>query len=102
MQNVAPAAIQHLHASIGPDWNGGPDEDLLEHRLFDNGFHVELRQPSTVADALLVAMELARKARAQYRAGIDIPEPEPPRLAPRTSQTLRYTELSPDRKEFWR
>jgi hypothetical protein len=22
------AAIQHLHASIGPDWNGGPDQDI--------------------------------------------------------------------------
>ena len=53
-------------ASMAPD-RYGPDDDLLRFGLFDEGFHVDLRQPSTVADALLGAMELARKARAEYR-----------------------------------
>ena len=56
-------------ASIAPD-RRGPDADLLDHRSFDDGFHVDLLQPSTVADALLAAMELARKARADYRAAL--------------------------------
>jgi len=53
-------------ASMAPD-RYGPDEDLLRYGLFDEGFHVDLRQPSTAADALIAAMELARKARAEYR-----------------------------------
>jgi hypothetical protein len=67
-------------ASIAPD-RRGPDADLLDHRSFDDGFHVDLLQPSTVADALLAAMELARKARADCRAGAPLPDPAPP-LAP--------------------
>jgi len=43
-----------------------------------------LLQPSTVADALLAAMELARKARADYRDGAPLPDAAPP-LAPRLS-----------------
>jgi hypothetical protein len=70
-------------ASIAPD-RRGPDADLLDHRSFDDGFHVDLLQPSTVADALLAAMELARKARADCRAGPPLPDPAP-LLAPRLS-----------------
>ena len=46
-------------ATISPD-RYGPDEDLMAHRFFDDGFSVDLRQPSTVADALLAAMKIAR------------------------------------------
>ena len=53
-------------ASMAPD-RYGPDDVLLRYGLFDEGFHVHLRQPSTVADALLGVMELARKARAEHR-----------------------------------
>jgi hypothetical protein len=34
-------------------------KDLMAHRFSDDGFSVDLRQPSTVADALLAAMEIA-------------------------------------------
>jgi hypothetical protein len=70
-------------ASMAPD-RKGPDADLLNHRFFDDGFHVDLLQPSTVADALFAAMELARKARADYRDGAPLPDAAPP-LAPRLS-----------------
>jgi uncharacterized alpha-E superfamily protein len=40
----------------------------MAHRFFDDGFSVDLRQPSTIADALLAAMKIARNARAEYRA----------------------------------
>jgi len=54
-------------ATISPD-RYGLDEDLMAHRFFDDGFSVDLRQPSTIADALLAAMKIARNARAEYRA----------------------------------
>ena len=54
-------------ATISPD-RYGPDEDLMAHRFFDDGFSADLRQPSTIADALLAAMKIARNARAEYRA----------------------------------
>jgi hypothetical protein len=43
-----------------------PDSDLFApHRtVFDDGFSVDLRQPSTVADALLTVMEMARADRS--------------------------------------
>jgi hypothetical protein len=53
-------------ASCGPD-RAGPDADLLEHRLFDDGFHGDLRQPATVQDALMWAMEQALEARAKFK-----------------------------------
>ena len=57
-------------ATIAPD-RCGIDEDLLQYRTFDNGFAVDLRQPSTVADALLTAMAKARTARREFRAKSD-------------------------------
>ena len=36
----------------------------------DDGFSVDLRQPSTIADALLAAMKIARNARAEYRQAV--------------------------------
>jgi hypothetical protein len=57
-------------ATIAPD-RYGPDEDLLQYRTFDNGFEVDLRQPSTVADALLTVMGKARAARREFRAMTD-------------------------------
>jgi hypothetical protein len=63
-------------ATISPD-RYGPDEDLMAHRFFDDGFSVDLRQPSTVADALLAAMKIARNARAEYRASGETGSPRP-------------------------
>ena len=54
-------------ATVAPD-RYGADDDLLQHRLFDNGFRVDLRQPSTVVDALLSVTEKARAARTEYRS----------------------------------
>jgi hypothetical protein len=47
-----------------------PDADLDRYRYFDGSanFTVELRQPSTVADALLHVMEKARIARREFKA----------------------------------
>jgi len=63
-------------ATISPD-RYGPDEDLMAHRFFDDGFSVDLRQPSTVADALLAAMKIAQNARAEYRASTETGSPHP-------------------------
>jgi hypothetical protein len=49
----------------------------MAHRFFDDGFSVDLRQPSTVADALLAAMKIARNARAEYRASGETGSPRP-------------------------
>jgi hypothetical protein len=57
-------------ATIAPD-RYGLDEDLLQYRTFDNGFPVDLRQPSTVADAMLTVMAKARTARREFRAKTD-------------------------------
>jgi hypothetical protein len=47
------------HASCGPN-RSGPDGDLIdiESTVFDSGFHVDLRQPSAPAQALLNVLEL--------------------------------------------
>jgi hypothetical protein len=57
------------HASCGPDLNW-QDGDLLDQKLFDEGFHADLRQPSTCAEALLDVMRqgLAARAAAKQRA----------------------------------
>ena len=59
----------------------------MAHRFFDDGFSVDLRQPSTIADALLAAMKIARNARAEYRASGETGSPRP-RLTT-SLQTLR-------------
>lgn len=53
-------------ASIAPDI-AGPDAALLTIRLFDEGFHADLRQPSTPATALLNVLEQAKAAIAKLR-----------------------------------
>ena len=75
----------------------------MRHRLFDDGFHVDLHQLSTVADALLAAMELARKARAEYRAGNIPDEPLPPLRAPAFfyDTYLRATETTRTEFQQW-
>ena len=55
---------------VGPDGNH-PDSDLIDYRTFDEGFTVDLRQPSSVVDALLHVMEKARIARGECRAGTE-------------------------------
>jgi hypothetical protein len=57
---------------VGPDGKH-PDRDLFApHRtVFDDGFSVDLPQPSTVADALLTVMAKARAARREFRAKTD-------------------------------
>lgn len=49
-------------ASCGPDRNWC-DAELLVHRHFDEGFHADIRQPSTLAEALrdVMAQGLAAK-----------------------------------------
>jgi hypothetical protein len=49
-----------------------PDSDLIGYRTFDEGFSVDLRQPSSVVDALLHVMGKARIARREFRAGTEI------------------------------
>src|SRR5262249_6064321 len=44
------------------------DEDLTRYRYFDDEFSVNLPQPSTVAEALLCVMALARTARIEFRS----------------------------------
>lgn len=50
------------HASCGPDRKGA-NADLLAERLFDDGFHADLDQPSTMARAIADVMEQAITAR---------------------------------------
>lgn len=56
-------------ASIGPD-RTGPDKHLVpweagDDATFDEGFHVDLKQPSTLAQALRHVMEKALAAKAE-------------------------------------
>lgn len=53
-------------ASCGPH-AGGPDADLLQHRLFDDGFHVDLRQPACPTESLMAVLEEAKAARARFK-----------------------------------
>ena len=49
----------------------GEDADLIEYRgvepRFDSGFDCDLRQPSTLADALHGAIDEALQARAKFK-----------------------------------
>lgn len=55
-------------STIGPD-RAGPDARLLEIKLFDEGFDNDLRQPATVAEALLGAIEKGQTAKMARGAG---------------------------------
>ncbi len=59
-------------ASCAPD-SAGPDEDLLNDRLFENGFHAALLPPATMADALHEVMLQALKARAKVKGTLACP-----------------------------
>lgn len=54
-------------ASCGPD-RQGPDADLLAVDEFDGGFHADIPQPSTLAQALSAVTALARAARQDRRS----------------------------------
>lgn len=55
-------------ASCGPDRNGR-DLRFLADRRFDDGFHADLPQPATMAEALADVTEQARAALALARGG---------------------------------
>lgn len=46
------------HASIGPDRNG-KDKGLLAMKTFDDGFHADLKRPSTCGEALNACIDEA-------------------------------------------
>lgn len=50
-------------ATVGPTTEA-PDAWLLQNREFDEGFQGDLRQPTTVENALLNAISIARQARS--------------------------------------
>jgi len=50
-------------ASCGPD-RAGPDADLLKDRTFDDGFHADLPQPASMADALRRVTAIAIETRS--------------------------------------
>ena len=50
-------------ASCGPD-RTGQDAALLADKLFDNGFHADLPQPSSMANALRDVMGQGLRAKA--------------------------------------
>jgi hypothetical protein len=58
------------HASCGPN-RSGPDGDLIDidSTIFDSGFHVNLRQPSVPAQALLAVLAQAKACKAAYYDG---------------------------------
>lgn len=53
-------------ASCGPDRQGS-DAHLLTDRLFDGGFHADLPQPASMADALDTVRRWALKARGDHQ-----------------------------------
>lgn len=53
-------------ASCGPDRNG-PDADLLGLRVFDDGFHCDVRQPASPIDSLLNVLEQGKAERAKHK-----------------------------------
>ena len=53
-------------ATIAPE-KGGPDDDLLTFREFDEGFDCDLRQPSTVSEALLAVIDIAKEERTRAK-----------------------------------
>ena len=88
--STLPAAIERLRREL-PGWlftigecqvscdatvfpmGDGEDADLIGHRdaepRFDSGFDCDLRQPSTLADALNGAINDALAARSIYKKG---------------------------------
>lgn len=50
-------------ASIGPD-SASEDAELLKDRLFDHGFHCDLRQPATCAQSLNQTIDEALAAKS--------------------------------------
>lgn len=56
-------------ASCGPDRNWC-DAHLLADRLFDEGFHADLKQPSTLAEALRHVMAQGVAAKAALADGV--------------------------------
>jgi hypothetical protein len=56
------------HASCGPD-RSGIDSELLQERVFDNGFHADLGKPSTPEQALLDVLAQAKACKAAYHEG---------------------------------
>jgi len=60
--SIGPINRPWTHASIGPD-SAGRDAHLLEDKLFDGGFHCDLRQPATCAESLNQAIDEALAAR---------------------------------------
>lgn len=52
-------------ASCGPD-RQGPDADLLEHKEFDEGFHVDIPNGEP-AEALIEVTRVALEARQRFR-----------------------------------
>jgi hypothetical protein len=63
------------HASCGVQ-RGGPDEDLLhvESGIFDEGFHADVRKPSTPAIALLNVLMQAKAAKETYKRALNLPD----------------------------
>jgi hypothetical protein len=51
-------------ASCAPD-SAGVDAELLNEKLFDDGFHADLLPPATMADALLEVMAQAVMAKGE-------------------------------------
>jgi hypothetical protein len=49
-------------ASCGPD-RTGPDAELLADRLFDEGFHCDLRQPASPVQSLMNVLDQAKSAK---------------------------------------
>ncbi len=58
------------HASIGPD-RIGPDAMLLHNKEFDEGFHADLPQPSTCAEALNAVIYEASEL-LKFREGMGV------------------------------
>jgi hypothetical protein len=58
------------YASCGPN-RSGADGGLvdIESSIFDSGFHSDLRQPFTPAQALLDVLEQAKACKAAYNKG---------------------------------
>lgn len=53
-------------ASCGPDRNG-PDADLLQWKVFDDGFHCDMCQPASPVDSLLDVLEQGKAERAKHK-----------------------------------
>lgn len=78
-------------SSIGPD-SDGPDAYLLsiESRIFDEGFHNDLRQPATCAEALHGAIDMALAAKAEYLTSQGDRSDDPTSSAVSMNQTSKH------------